>query len=434
MDQINVALALMAGVVVLVGLLSNPIKGSVLQEPIIATAVGIAAGPVALGWLDVAAWGEKNGIVEEAARITLAIGLMGVAMRLRKESIRRLLRPVVLLITLGMVAMWAVSSFLGGWLLGLSLWTALLIGAVITPTDPVVASSIVTGRLAKEKLPLRLRDTISFDAGANDGLAYAFVMLAVAMLAEPPGAAWTEWLTRHVLIGIVGGAAIGAAIGYAAARALKWAEERDYVEGSSMLGYTIALSLMTLGFAKLLGADAIVSVFVAGLVFNLATERMEEAQEKHIQEAVAKLFTLPMFVLFGLVLPWHEWNALGWPLAAFVILVLLLRRPLPVLLLFPLLRRHLGPADSAYLGWFGPIGIAAIFYAASAERHTGDALFFHVASAAVFASILVHGVTAAALTRLYGSTAHPDPPATRGLDAADRRDENEGEASAAKAA
>ena len=402
MEQLNIALAVTGAMVLLIGLLSNPIKKSPLQEPMIATGIGIVVGPYALGWLDIAKWGEENAILEQAARITLAIGLMGVALRLKKKSVRTLLRPVSWLLTLGMIGMWLASSALSGWLLGLSFWTALLLGAVVTPTDPVVASSIVTGRFAKEHIPLRLRDTISFESGANDGLAYLLVMLGIMMLEHSPGEALSRWVIESVLIGVLGAAVIGCIVGYGAAKLLNFAERRKIVENASLLGYTVAFSLFTLGAAKLLRADALISVFLAGLIFNLSVDEREEKEEQHVQEAVAKLFTLPMFVLFGIALPLEEWVRIGWPLLGLATLIILLRRPPVVALLFPALQHSLNRRDQAYLGWFGPIGIAAVYYVALARGHVHDPMMWHAASALIFASILVHGVTAAPLTRLYG--------------------------------
>ena len=418
MEQLNLMLAITGAVVVLIGLFSNPIKKSVMQEPIIAMCVGIAVGPYALGLIDIAFWGDENAIVEQAARITLAIGLMGVALRLHKTSVRALLRPVCWLLTIGMLGMWLASSALAGWLLGLSLWTALLLGAVVTPTDPVVASSIVTGKFAKEHLPLRVRDALSFESGANDGLAYLFVMLAVLMLGHTPGEAWTRWATESLLLGVIGAAAMGCLVGYVAAKLLSFAEKRKIVENTSLLGYTVAFSLLTLGFAQLLAMDALISVFLAGLVFNLSIEEREEREEQHIQEAVAKLFTLPMFVLFGIALPFADWVRIGWPLLALAVLILLLRRPPVIALLFPALHSALNGRDTAYLAWFGPIGVAAIYYATLAERHAQDPLIWHAASALIFASILGYGVTAAPLTRLYARRKATAPPATQHLSTA----------------
>ncbi|HEV7268656.1 MAG TPA: cation:proton antiporter [Falsiroseomonas sp.] len=414
MSQLNIALALAGTTVLLLGLFSNPIKRSLLQEPLLAMLAGIAAGPYLLGWLDLSRWGEENAILEQAARLTLAISLMGVALRLEKESLRALWRPAALLLTFGMLGMWLAASALAGWLLGLSIWMALLVGAVVTPTDPVVASSIVTGPFASQHLPVRLRDLISLESGANDGLAYVLVMLPVLMLgAAGGGGAWQPRLLDALLVGVPGAVVIGCAVGWAAARLLAHVEQRGEIEGTSLLGTTIALSLATLGAARLAGADALISVFVAGVVFNLRTPNREESEERHVQEAIAKLFTLPMFVIFGVTLPFGEWARLGWPLAALALLVLALRRPPVVLALLPPLRHWLRGRDIAFSGWFGPVGVAAIYYACFARAHVQEAVVWHAASAVIFASIIIHGATAAPLTRLYARRAGGEQGDTR---------------------
>ncbi len=186
MTQLNIALATMGAVAVCIALLSALIKRNPISEPALAVLIGLSVGPYGLGWLDLDQWGDRFTILEQASRLTLAIGLMGVALRLERVVLRTMLKPITLLLTLGMLGMWVLSSLLSGWLLGLSLWAALLLGAVVTPTDPVVASAIVTGKFAKQHLPLRLRNTLSAESGANDGLAYAFVMLPVLMLGPVP--------------------------------------------------------------------------------------------------------------------------------------------------------------------------------------------------------------------------------------------------------
>lgn len=409
MSQLNIALAVMGGVAVGIALLSAMIKRNPISEPAIAVIVGLAVGPFGLGWLDLQRWGDVFPILEQAARLTVAIGLMGVAMRLQQHTLRRLLKPVALLLTVVMLGMWLVSSALAGWLLGFSPWAALLLGAVITPTDPVVASSIVTGKFAEQHLPLRLRDTLSAESGANDGLAYLFVMLPILILSQDVDAGWSRWLFDAVLVGVLGAAVFGGFVGWAAARLLRYAQQRDWVASTSLLGYTVAFTLLTLGLAKLLNTDGLLAVFAAGLAFNLSSDRQDEQEDEHIQEAVAKLFTLPMFVLFGIALPLQDWVSLGWPLIALAISILLLRR-LPIVMLASLgWQGILNRRDSIYLGWFGPLGIAAIYYAALAHRHLHDPSYWHAVSALIFCSIMAHGVTAAPLSRWYASTPGPKP-------------------------
>jgi sodium/hydrogen antiporter len=157
MSQLDIALALIGAMVLAVGLYSQAIKRTPVQEPLVATLVGIAAGPTLAGWLEVSQWGDPLRIVEEAARLTLAVALMAVALRLRRSDIRHFWRPGAWLATLGMVGMWLAATALLWSLLDLPLWLAALVGAVIAPTDPVVASAIVTGPFARDRLPERLR-------------------------------------------------------------------------------------------------------------------------------------------------------------------------------------------------------------------------------------------------------------------------------------
>lgn len=407
MDQLNVALASAALVVMGVGLLSNAIKRSPLAEPLLALAAGVLIGPQVLGLLDLAATGHEHAILEQAARLTLAIGVMGIALRTPLGSMRALWRPLTVLLVLAMLGMWLAGSLLAWLVLGLGPLAALLLGAIVTPTDPIVASSIVTGPFAREALPDRVRSTLSLESGANDGLAYLLVLLPIAVLhhAPPIEAALGHWLVDTVLIGVLLAVVAGIAMGGLAGLALRRADARGLIGEHSFLSFSVALSLLALGAAKLVGSDGIIAVFVAGIVLNLLVDRRREHQEENVQEATGKLFNLPIFVLLGVALPWQGWLELGWHGPALALLVLLLRRPLVVLVLAPLLRTRLQRADIAFLGWFGPVGVAALYYAMLAVRETGIEALWPAASLVVTASVVAHGISAAPLIRLYAGRA-----------------------------
>ncbi len=402
MSTFNIALLTVGGLVLLVGLFSSPIKRSLLSAPIIALLLGVLLGPAVFGMLVPANWGSQEIILEQAARLTIAISLMGIALRLpsgyplsRWRSLSVMLGPV-------MVLMWLVSGVLVYLILGLPFWVAMLIGAVITPTDPVVSSTIVQGSMAEENLPARLRHLLSRESGANDGLAYPLVFLSILMIEHPPADTLTHWLTRVVLWEVGAAVILGAAMGYLAGRLLRWAERKGNIEQPSYLAYTLALSLAVLGGTKLLSTDGILAVFAAGIALNIAVSAEDDTQEERMQEAINRFFVLPVFVLLGLALPWQQWLELGWAGLLLVAAVLLLRRPPAVLTVTPILPQACGIRDTLFLGWFGPVGVAALFYAALALREIGAEEVWAVGSLVICASILVHGVTAAPLTRLYG--------------------------------
>lgn len=403
MDQLSITLAVTGFIVVFVGLVSTKIDRGPLSSPLIALGAGVLFGPSAFGWVEPASWGRPETILKEAARLTLGVSVMGIALRTPVENYRKLLRPTLVLLTLGMILMWMISSGLAWSALGLSPWVALAIGAALAPTDPVVASSIVTGAPAERGLPDKLRSTLSLESGANDGLGYLFVMLPVHFMAHPPDAAWAIWLRDTVLIGVVLAVAIGVSIGWATAILLKKAMARSWVEKHSELSLTVALSLAVLALAKLAGSDGILASFAAGVAFNLAASRKEDREEENVQEAISKLFNLPVFVLLGAALPLAGWHALGWTGVSLAAAILLLRRPVALLICGPMLGGGLRRADVLFLGWFGPIGVAALYYALHLKDATGDAVIWHATSLVIVASVLAHGVTSVLGLRWYPS-------------------------------
>ena len=402
MHAVNAAIVLAAIAVVVFGLFSRAIKGGPLSVPLLALGLGVAAGPQAAGWLHPETWPDARLILKEAARVTLAISVMGIAIRTPVSDLKRLGRPVAVLLTVGMLAMWAVSSGLGWAVLGLAPLPALLLGAAVTPTDPVVASAIVTGEPAETLLPERLRSTLSLESGANDGLGYLIVMLPMLLILRGTGAeTWAHWLAHTVSIGILAGVAFGLALGLAVGAMLRVSERAHLIEAHSLLSLSVALSLLAVAGAHLFGADGILAAFAAGVGLNLAASQHETFEEQNVQEAIGKLFNLPIFVLLGAALPWSGWQALGWGGLGFAVAVLALRRPLALLVVAPAMGPRLARRDLAFMGWFGPVGVAALYYGLHATERTGDALYWQAAALVVALSVLAHGVTAFAGLWLY---------------------------------
>ncbi len=311
MEQLNVALAVVGGLVLVVGLLSSPLDRSWLSAPLFAFLFGVALGPHGLNVLDPMAWGDGKQMLEQTARLTLGISLMGIALRLPPSYPFVHWRSLLVLLAVGMPAMFLISALLTHWVMGWPLLMALLVGSAICATDPVVASSIVTGGVAKENLPESFRHLLSSESGANDGLAYPLVLLPVLLLTLPAGDAWFDWFVTIWLWEVGGGILIGVALGWATGRALQWSEERGYLDQPSFLSITLALTLLVLGLGELLGTNSILGVFAAGLAFDQEVGGKERSEEDNVQEAVNILLTMPVFVLFGLIAPWAEWRALG---------------------------------------------------------------------------------------------------------------------------
>jgi sodium/hydrogen antiporter len=356
---------------------------------------GVVIGPRVLDLLSIPS-GEDIGVMTTAARLLLAVALMAIGLRYPIAEVRRRLREVAVLVGVVLPVMVGVVAAGAALLLDLPLGLALVVGAALSPTDPVLASGIVTGTPAEEDIPERSRQVLSLEAGANDGLALPFVTVAIALAlghSLPPEVGLAVYQ-------VLGALAVGGAVGWAGSKALQWGEQHHELGTSARAVYTLVLAALVLGLTKLLRADDLLGVFVAGLVHNAVVSGGDRELEVGVDEALNRFLIVPVFVLLGVVLPWTGWAELGWRGIGLVAVVLFLRR-LPVVLA---LRRPLRSSllDAAWFGWFGPVGVAALFYLGHVHEHgvTNEAVWA-VGTLVVAISTIVYGFTAGAGRLVY---------------------------------
>jgi len=393
---LDVLLVTVGALGVLVAALSARIRRLPVSEPLLALLVGVLVGPEVLGALPLPTITTEHATVHDATRILLAISVTGVALRYPFGAVRAQLRPVSILLLVAMPAMAVISTGLAAGILGVALSAALLLGTAICPTDPVLASSVVTGKPAEEDLPARDRQILSLESGANDGLALPFVLAAVAFA----GPMTAGQAAADVLWQVLGAVVLGVLAGWLGGRAVRAGEKYGSAAHGPMLMFTVLLALLVLGLSGVLHLDGVLAAFVAGLAFNLTSTGGERTAEVEIDEAVNRFVVLPMFVLLGATIPWTVWGELGWAAIVLALAVLLLRR-LPVLLLLkrPL---HLGWPDALYLGWFGPVGVSAVFYLTLEAKELGlPETVMGAGIMIVVVSTVAHGVTSSAGRLLY---------------------------------
>ena len=401
MSQLNLALATIGAIVLTLGMLTRYIDRSYLSMPLLAFISGIVLGPLGAGFLTPGLWGDSHKLFEECARVTIGISLMAIALRIPRNYLFKHRRSFVLLLAIGMPAMFLISSFLAHWILGVPLLVALLVGAAICPTDPVVASSIVTGGLARKHLPERFRYGLSSESAINDGLAYPLVLLPVLLLSPNESSPWVTWGSKVIVWEIGGALAIGAALGWVVGKGLLLAERKNTLDHSAFLATTLALTLLTLGVAKLIATDSVLAVFAAGVVFSQLVGGSDRAREDKVQETVNLFFTLPVFIFLGLMLPVERWLDLGWGGIGFTLAVLALRRIPVILSLSPFLPLWSNWKLALLAGHFGPIGISALFYGMVIMDKSGYDIAWTAGSMVITASLIIHGITAAPLARLW---------------------------------
>ncbi len=371
-----------------------------VSEATLCMGVGAAARPLLTALFHKPLGDAGFDLLHETAWLTIGIAVMGVALRLPNDWFAENRRKLAAVLLIGMPLMWLTGAGLAALTLGLALVPALLVGAILAPTDPVVATAVVGGTIAQRNARSEVRRMISAESGANDGLGLPFVLLCVLLLTRPAGEALWRWLADVVLWQVLGGVLFGLLAGYLAGRMFVWIRAKPTAEKQPMLAIGVALALTVLTSVKLLGGDGILAVFAAGLMFNRKTADIETRQAE-VQGSIARFFDLPVFVLFGAMLPWAQWGRLGWHGVLFVILLLAFRR-LPWWLLFRGFDRNLARREQWFIGWFGPVGVAAIYYTLLSSDRTGLAWLWPTASLAICVSIVAHGITATPLARKLG--------------------------------
>jgi NhaP-type Na+/H+ or K+/H+ antiporter len=275
---------------------------------------------------------------------------------------------------------------------------ALVIGAAVTPTDPVLAGSILSSRLAARNVPSKLRHLITGESAANDGLAMPFVLLALYLLTGAYEGVW-PFVRDVVLWKVVGAAAIGGSAGFAVGRLAAASNRVGWTNQTAMVGLSVSLTAFGLMMGHLIGIGGILAVFAAGLGLNLTLPPKAGEANEVFDEGVKRLFEQPVFFFLGMTLPIAGWLEIGWPLLAFCLAILVFRRLPWVALAAPGLKSIHVRADTVFAGWFGPIGIAALYYALMTERRANEPVIWEVVAAVIVSSLIAHGLTATPAAR-----------------------------------
>ena len=367
--------------------------------------------------------------LEDAAEVALLISLFAVGLQLGVPLRDLRWRLPMRLAIVSMTAMVAMITVVGVVLLRLPLGAAILLGGILAPTDPVLASGL---HAESGRNPDLLGFSLGGEGGLNDGAAFPFVMLGLGLLgAHDLGPGWVRWWGVDLLWGTFAGIAVGAALGTAMGRLVTHLRVR-YREA---MGLDVFLGLgmiaTAFGLAQSLHASGFLSVFVCGLALQRVRERpgmdthplgppvgaaghSYEALSTHSHHASAtmrdsvqlfngqleKLAELSMVLLIGAMLGYARAPVEWW---WFIPLVLLVLRPISTVL--SLVGEPLRRGQAGMTAWFGIRGVGSIYYLVFAMNHGLDpriaSTLVSLTLWTVAASIVAHGLTAGPLLRLY---------------------------------
>ncbi|ORY49004.1 hypothetical protein BCR33DRAFT_714083 [Rhizoclosmatium globosum] len=362
---------MLGGFITAFGLVSLVIKDKLyMSEAMVAILIGVIMGPLVGKVLDPEhMFGMSvDNVTLEFTRIVVAIQCMACGVDLPGNYLWKEWKSVAMLLGPVMIVKWFISAAGIYWIMGLSFLDALVISACITPTDPVLANSIVKGKFAEKHVPLNVRLIISAESGANDGLGTPFLLLAIYLQRLPTGQAVGEWAWKVVLYQVCLSVILGTILAYLAKRVLKTAERRDWIDKESILSFSIALALFIMGLVAMLGSDDILAVFIAGNVLTWDLWFNQRVASSSFQEVIDALLNLSYFVFVGSIVPWSSFNSGEanldiWRLCLLGLWVIFLRRVPVVMALYPWIPALKDSKEAFFAAWFGPIGAGAMFYA-----------------------------------------------------------------------
>ena len=401
-----------------------------LSTAIICLGFGVLLGPIGVNLIRID-FIDHDEILERLTEVAVIISLFTAGLQLRLPLDRIEWRVSVRLATVGMMLTVAVLAFIGVQGIGLPLGAAIILGAVLAPTDPVLASDVQVRHSTDSD---RLRFILTGEAGLNDGTAFPFVMLGLGLLGlHDLGAAGWRWWAVDLFWAAGAGLAIGALFGTIVARIVLYL--RQHHQEAVGLDNFLAVGLISISYGVALWCHAygFLAVFAAGVALrrverispsaapnelvrqaagsseagHLATD--PDVAPAYMAEAVLnfnaqleRFAEVMLVVLVGAMLSAEMFSA---RIVVWTLVVLLIVRP--VVIYLTLAASKLSNLERTYIAWFGIRGIGSIYYLSYAITHgLSDAAAEDIGQltlVTVAASIILHGATATPLMSYYSS-------------------------------
>jgi NhaP-type Na+/H+ or K+/H+ antiporter len=375
----ELAALILGGLLMLGALASGLAHRSFLSLTAIFVLAGFLLGEGVSGVLDI---DPRSGFVHDLALVALIVILFRDGLEVEAEMLQKAWRLPLRKLVVAMPLTCVIVAAATHWLTGLGWTESLLVGALLSPTDPVLSSSVVTN----PRVPRVVRHSLNLESGLNDGLALPAVLAFIAVLSGEEGFVWWQFVLQDVTLGFGFGIAMGLA---AAALIPRHAEIPDHQRSLYALGAAFA----TYGVTVLPPAgNGLIAVFVCAITLGIRRHDLRSAFEERADDIV-EIVKLGVFVVFGSLLTFGGLFGDGWAAVGVVAVTLLLARPAAIAV--ALLGTRLPFYLQAFMAWFGPKGVATMAFSllVLAEGFPGAERIFNLAALCVFASILAHGLS-----------------------------------------
>jgi NhaP-type Na+/H+ or K+/H+ antiporter len=382
-DGFDTTVLVFAVLLVLGALLSGVAHRSFLSLTALFVTAGFVLGD---GALEVIHFDARGAFVTDLAVVALVVILFRDGLEVEREMLQRAwhlpLRNLVLAMPITCVLVALVTRAATS----LSWAQSFLVGALLSPTDPVLSSAVVTN----PRVPRVIRHSLNLESGLNDGLALPAVLAFAAVVAERSGFVWWRFVLEDVGLGL----AFGVAVGFLASRLLPRGHGLEEEVGPHVKSlYALGVAFAAYGVAVASPAgNGLISTFVAAITLGILRNDVRIAFAQRADDLV-EVVKLGIFVVFGSLLTLDGLFGDGWAAVAIVAFTLLLARPVAVGI--ALAGTDTDAPERAFMAWFGPKGVATMTFSllVLGESLPRGTEIFNLAALAVFASIIVHGVT-----------------------------------------
>jgi NhaP-type Na+/H+ or K+/H+ antiporter len=381
----------------------------VITTAMVFVAGGILASDELLGWLDPAIGSDTVRWVAEA---TLTVVLFSDASRIDFAALRRQYVVPLRLLAIGLPLTIVAGALAGVAVLGeLALIEAVLLAIVLAPTDAALGQAVVTD----PRVPSRVRQGLNVESGLNDGICVPLLLIAIAIAEAEEGAIGNGAAVKLVLEEIGYGCVGGVLAGLAAAVVIRMGLPRRLVDSMWLQVVPVAGAALAYGLAVWMGGSGFIAAFVGGAVFG-GLRREVGGEVTRFLEETGDLFGAATFILFGAVMLVPVLDDLSASVVLYALLSLTVVRMVPVGL--AMLGSGARRPTVAFLGWFGPRGLASIVFAVILVEDAdlaNESVLLNTIFFTIGLSVLLHGLTATPLTARYAGwfSAHPRDAAPR---------------------
>jgi sodium/hydrogen antiporter len=365
-------------------LVAGIVRRSFLSLAALFVLAGFALGQ---GGLEVLDFDARSGFVHDLAVIALIVILFRDGLEVESEMLQTAWRLPLRKLALGMPITGALIALAAHWIVGLDWLESCLVGALLSPTDPVLSSSVVTN----PRVPRLVRHSLNLESGLNDGLALPAVLAFTAALDADDDFVWWRFVLQDVTLGF----AFGVALAWIASRLLPRGRRLDdsiptHAQSLYALGVAFAIYGVAVGLPP--EGNGFIAVFTGAITLGILRPDLRSSFENQAEDIV-EIVKLGIFVVFGALLTVDGLLTDGWAALALVVFTLLVARTVAIWI--ALAGTRTDTATKAFMAWFGPKGVATMTFSlfVLGQGIPDGERIFNLAALCVFVSVLVHGLS-----------------------------------------